>query len=34
VATPALKDMKAELTFVKGRAVFRGPAFQAAARGR
>jgi predicted amidohydrolase YtcJ len=34
VATPALKDMKAELTLVKGRAVFRGPAFQAAARGR
>lgn len=34
VPTAALKDMKAELTFVKGRAVFRGPAFQAAARGR
>jgi predicted amidohydrolase YtcJ len=34
VATPALKDMKAELTLVKGRAVFRGPAFQGAARGR
>ena len=34
VATPALKDMKAELTLLKGTAVFRGPAFQAAARGR
>ena len=34
VPAAALKDMKAELTLVKGKAVFRGPAFQAAARGR
>lgn len=34
VPTGALKDMKAELTFVKGTAVFRGAAFPAAARGR
>jgi len=34
VPTAALKDMKAELTLVKGKAVFRGPAFQTAARGR
>lgn len=34
VPTAALKDMKAELTFVKGRIVHRGPSFQTAARGR
>ncbi len=34
VPTAALKDMKAELTLVKGKAVFRGPAFQAVTRGR
>jgi predicted amidohydrolase YtcJ len=34
VPAAALRDMKAELTLVKGKAVFRGPAFQAAARGR
>ena len=34
VPTAALQDMKAELTLVKGKAVFRGPAFPAAARGR
>lgn len=34
VPTAALRDMKAELTMVKGKAVFRGPAFPAAARGR
>jgi predicted amidohydrolase YtcJ len=34
VPTAALKDMKAELTLVKGKAVFRGPAFPNPARGR
>ena len=34
VPTAALRDMKAELTMVKGKAVFRGPAFPEAARGR
>ena len=34
VPTAALKDMKAELTLVKGKAVFRGPAFQSAVRAR
>ena len=33
VPTAALKDMKAELTFVKGRIVHRGPSFQTTARG-
>jgi len=34
VPTAALKDMKAELTLVKGRVVYRGAAFQGTARGR
>lgn len=34
VPAAALKDMKAELTLVKGKTVYRGPAFPAPARGR